>query len=157
MSLYPGQNCNQTACRRKLNKPCLSFYYLVSKFPESPGLVRASREHSFGHSAGCHRTTLGPGSTLKLYEGLSSLHLCLHQKALNMHLIKTVVRNMKHLWGKFAWNYSHMYILFLWNGFGTNMLTRELVKRMGDHPEKIDCQQFWRRSRSNIKVTKVRM
>ena len=45
-------------------------------------------------------TVLGPGSIQKLQEGLSSLHLCLHQNALNMHLIKTVVRNMKCRWGK---------------------------------------------------------
>lgn len=48
MSLYPGQNCNPTACRRKLDKPCLSFYYLVSKFPDSPGLVRALSEVASG-------------------------------------------------------------------------------------------------------------
>lgn len=47
-------------------------------------------------------TVLGPGSILKSQEGEHSLHLCLHHRALNMHLIKTVGRNMKPTWGKFA-------------------------------------------------------
>ena len=99
ISLCPGQKCNQTACRRKLNKHCVFFYYLVSKFPESPGLV-GTQSVASGIPVVLTATVLGPGSILKLQEGLSSLHLCLHQKALNMHLIKIVVRNMKRLWGK---------------------------------------------------------
>lgn len=57
MSLCPGQNYNQAACRRKLNMPCLSFYYLASNFHESLGLVGMLRECSFGHSGGSHNWT----------------------------------------------------------------------------------------------------
>lgn len=114
ISPCPRQNCNQPACRGKLNKPCLSFYYLVSKFPESLGLMGTLSVVS-GVPVILTATVLGPCDTVKLQEGLNNLHLCLHQKALNMYLLKIVVRNMKHLWGKLleVIHTSYMYMLSL--------------------------------------------
>lgn len=127
ISLCSGQKCNQMACRRKLNKPCLSFYYLAVSFLRFRSCGDTERVAP-GIPVALTEAVLGPGSILTPQKGLNSLHLCLCQKALNMHLIKIVVRVMKCLWGKFAWNYEYMYMLSFWNGFRAEILTKELVK-----------------------------
>lgn len=127
MSLCPGRNCSQSA-EGNLISPASPSITLWVSFLRVWVLWGHWQNVAPGPPVALTANVLGPGSILKLQEGLSSLHLCLQQKALNMRLIKIVVRNMKHLWGKFAWNYSHMSMLSFCNGFGTKILTRELVR-----------------------------